>query len=133
MSKVRGLSAKVEKWTREAKEVLDSGKKLSVHDAQDLLEAGENLKVRSDTLKLLKEELDRAQNWLNKVGMYTSGEVAVNVGAVNELLKEYGSLLVELPEEVEELKQAAVGYCLCRRPYEGFMIGCDHCEVSPMQ
>lgn len=77
----------------------------------------------------LKEKLDSAQDWLNEVIKHTSGEGVVNVHAVNQLIHAHESLLVELPEEVAELRQAVVGYCLCRRPYEGFMIGCDHCEV----
>ena len=49
---------------------------------------------------------------------------------LKQLIEEHDSLLIELPDELEMLKQATVGYCICRRPYEGFMIGCDHCEVS---
>jgi hypothetical protein len=109
---------------------LASGRKLSVIDIQDLLYAGERLKVKSDEMKTLKKKFDAAQDWLNKVIEYTCGENVVDVHAVNQLIHEHESLLVELPEEVEELRQAVLGYCLCRRPYEGFMIGCDTCEVS---
>jgi PLU-1-like protein len=130
ISRVRGLSARSEKWSHEAREVLESERKMSVHDVQDLLEAGERLNVKSNELKLLKEKLDRAQNWLNSVSAYTRGEIDVDVDAVNDLIEEHMSLIVELPEELEELRQTVVGYCLCRRPYEGFMIGCDHCDVS---
>ncbi|KAG7373105.1 PLU-1-like protein [Nitzschia inconspicua] len=128
VSKVRVLSTKVEKWTMKVNELLGCGKKISVPNAQDLLEAGENLKVECTELKLIKEKLEDAQNWLNKVTAITSGEVEMNVNSVHELIKEHEDLIVQLPEEVEELRQAVVGYCLCRRPYEGFMIGCDHCE-----
>jgi hypothetical protein len=128
--KVRGLSAKVDRWTREIKDIFLSGRKLSVVDVQDLLETGERLKVKSNELRTLKEKFDSAQDWLNKVIEYTNGECVGDVKAINQLIHEHESLLVELPEEVEELRQAVVGYCLCRRPYEGFMIGCDCCEVS---
>jgi hypothetical protein len=109
---------------------LASGRKLSVIDIRDLLDAGDRLKVKSDELKTLKKKFDCAQDWLNKVMEHTHGDCAVDVQAVNQLIREHDSLLVELPEEVEELRQAVVGYCVCRRPYEGFMIGCDTCEVS---
>jgi len=33
-----------------------------------------------------------------------------------------------MPEEIDALNQALCAYCICRRPYEGFMIGCDDCE-----
>jgi hypothetical protein len=31
-------------------------------------------------------------------------------------------------DELSELKHVMCGYCVCRQPYEGFMIGCDGCE-----
>jgi len=52
------------------------------------------------------------------------------VNDVKQLIEDHESLLIEMPDELDLLKQATVGYCICRRPYDGFMIGCDHCEVS---
>ena len=95
-------------------------------------EEGEKLKVNSKELKELKSKLSDAEDWLNSVSNCINGQSSLSADAVNELLQEHETLLVDMPEEVEELKQAVVGYCLCRRPYEGFMIGCDHCEVSEL-
>ena len=130
ISKIRGLSAKTDKWTEKTRALLGSGKKLSVQDAQDLLEDGEKLKVGSKELNELKSKLADAEDWLNRVSDCVNGQSSLDADAINGLVQEHETLLVELPEEVNELKQAVVGYCLCRRPYEGFMIGCDHCEVS---
>ena len=126
------VSAKINKWTEKTRELLGSGKKLSVQEAQDLLEGGEKLNVNSKELKELKAKLTAAENWLNKVSKCVNGHTSLSSDGINELVQEHETLLVEMPEEVEELKQAVVGYCLCRRPYEGFMIGCDHCEVSQL-
>lgn len=103
-----------------------------MQDAQDLLEDGESLKVNSKELKELKAKLTDAENWLNTVSDCINGHTSLSAEAITELVQEHETLLVAMPEEVEELKQAVVGYCLCRRPYEGFMIGCDHCEVSEL-
>ena len=58
---------------------------------------------------------------------------SIHVNDVKRLIEEHDSLLIEMPDELEILKQATIGYCICRRPYDGFMIGCDHCEVSFLQ
>ncbi|KAL3925773.1 MAG: hypothetical protein SGILL_000191, partial [Bacillariaceae sp.] len=128
VSKVRGLFARVNKWATKTRDILESGEKISVLDAQELLEDGEKLKVHTQELKSLKSKLTTAENWLNKVGDCVSGQNPLGSEGINELIDEHESLLVSMPEEIEELKQAVVGYCLCRRPYEGFMIGCDHCD-----
>ena len=132
VSKIRGLSTKIKAWTAKTRELVTSGKKLSVQEAQDLLEDGENLKVNSKELKELKAKLTDAEDWLNSASDCLNGNTSLSADAINELVRQHDTLLVAMPEEVEELKQAVVGYCLCRRPYEGFMIGCDTCEVSDM-
>jgi hypothetical protein len=96
------------------------------------LEDGEKLKINSQELKALKAKLSAAENWLNKASNCINGNSSLNADAINQLVQEHENLLVEMPEEIEELKQTVVGYCLCRRPYEGFMIGCDNCEVSAL-
>jgi len=44
------------------------------------------------------------------------------------LIDEHRGFLVIMPDELMKLKQTMQGSCLCRRPYEGFMIGCDICD-----
>lgn len=50
------------------------------------------------------------------------------INELKELIAEHNQFLVKMPEQVEQLKEMLCGYCLCRRPYDGFMVGCDSCE-----
>jgi hypothetical protein len=94
------------------------------------VETGEKLKVQTEELKQLKAEIRAARNWSNRAKKVNVEQGSIHVNDVKQLIEEHGSLLIEMPEELEILKQATIGYCICRRPYEGFMIGCDHCDVS---
>ncbi len=87
------------------------------------------MKVETPELRKLRSEVTSAQSWLEKVDEYNNSQGSMPVNSAKHLIAEHEQLLVDMPEEIEELKQAIVGYCLCRRPYDGFMIGCDHCEV----
>jgi len=113
-----------------AKKLLESGERIALQDARNLAETGEKLRVQSDELKKLKAEIRAARNWTNRAKKCNTQQGSVHVNDLEQLIEEHDSLLIELPDELEMLKQATVGYCICRRPYEGFMIGCDHCEVS---
>lgn len=130
VSKVRGLSVKVSKWTEEVRKLLESGEKLDLQDARFLVETGEKLKVQTEELKTLKAEIRAARNWSNKASDCAAEHGSIDVTIVKQLIEDHSNLLIEMPEELEVLEQATIGYCICRRPYEGFMIGCDHCEVS---
>ena len=50
------------------------------------------------------------------------------INELKELIAEHNQFLVKMPEQAEQLKEMLCGYCLCRRPYDGFMVGCDSCE-----
>jgi hypothetical protein len=130
VSKVRSLAAKVTKWVDNAKELFESGQKIPFQKAKALLDAGEKLKVNIDELKKLKAAFKAAQDWSDEARNLSVENGSIHVNEVKQLIEEHDSLLIGMPDEVEELKQAVVGYCICRRPYDGFMIGCDHCEVS---
>ena len=126
------MSAKVSKWIEKTREIFTSEKKISYPDAEILLETGEKLKVNTEELKKLRAELKAARNWSDEVDKLSSENGSLHVNDVKRLIAHHERLLIEMPEEVEELKQAIVGYCICRGPShpDGFMIGCDHCEVS---
>lgn len=128
VSKIRSLAVKVAEWTDRAREEMKAGKKLDMQYAKALLDSGEKLKVNSEELRLLKAEFRATRMWSSRVRKCNNGQSSMDVNDIKQLIKEHDSLLIELPEELEELQQATVGYCICRRPYEGFMIGCDHCE-----
>ncbi len=114
------------KWTEEVRKLFESGEKLDLQDARFLVETGEKLKVQTEELKTLKAEIRAARNWSSKASDCNG---SIDVATVKELIEDHNNLLIEMPDELEALQEATVGYCICRRPYEGFMIGCDHCEV----
>jgi hypothetical protein len=58
----------------------------------------------------------------------SNGHAQVAVSTVTELINEHNTFLVTAMDELSELKHVMCGYCVCRQPYEGFMIGCDGCE-----
>ena len=130
VSKIRGLSVKVSKWTKIIRELFESGEKIDMQDARNLLESGEKLKVQTEELKLLRAQLRATRTWSNNAKKCNLEQGSIHVSDVKQLIEEHESLLIEMPDELEVLRQATVGYCICRRPYDGFMIGCDHCEVS---
>ncbi len=133
VSKIRGLSVKVSKWTAKAQKLFDSGENIDMQDARVLVETGEKLKVQTEELKKLRAEIRAARNWSNRAKECNVDQGSININDVKQLIYEHDSLLIEMPDELEFLKQATIGYCICRRPYEGFMIGCDNCEVSVLQ
>ena len=104
-----------------------------MQDARVLVETGEKLKVQTEELKKLRAEIRAARNWSNQAKECNVDQGSININDVKQLIYEHDSLLIKMPDELEFLKQATIGYCICRRPYEGFMIGCDNCEVSVLQ
>jgi len=128
VTKIRGLSVKVSKWTAKNKKLFESGERIDLQDARNLVETGEKLKVQTEELKQLRAEIRAARNWSNRAKKCNVEQGSIHVNDVKQLVEEHDSLLIEMPDELEILKQATVGYCICRRPYDGFMIGCDHCE-----
>lgn len=99
-----------------------------MQDAKSLLETGEKLKVNTQELRTLRGSLRAARGWANRVKRCNLDQGAVHVSNVQDLIAEHQSFLIEMPEELTTLKQATQSYCVCRRPYDGFMIGCDECE-----
>ena len=126
--KVRGLSVKVASWVEETRKLYQSGKKLSMQDVKSLVESGEKLKVNTQELRTLKGSLRTARGWANRVKRCNIDLGEAHMSTVDDLIKEYESLVIEMPEELSTLEQAKQSYCICRRPYEGFMIGCDECS-----
>jgi hypothetical protein len=128
VQKVRGLSVKVTAWVESTKKAIESGKKLSMQDAKDILAAGEKLNVNCQELKTLRAALRTTRGWCNRVKRCNVEQGSIHVSTVKNLIKEHQLFLIEMPEELSLLRQAKQNYCICRRPYEGFMIGCDECE-----
>jgi hypothetical protein len=119
---------KVSSWVASAKRTVESGKKLSLHEAKIMFDAGEKLNVNCHELRVLRAALRAARGWANRVKRCNLEQGCIHVNNVKDLIKEHGTFLIEMPEELSTLKQATRNYCICRRPYDGFMIGCDECD-----
>ena len=128
VQKVRTLSESANKWSFMASTRLNADQKMTMQEAKELFDQGEKLKINSDELKVLRSALRSARGWLNRVKRSKFDQGETSSSDVEDLIDEHDSLDLALPEEVQKLKQAMKGYCICRRPYEGFMIGCDGCE-----
>ena len=128
VQKVRGLSVKVNKWRASTRKLLESEEKMSLPDANYVCAEGEKLDVNSPELKELKAVIRSARNWSNRVRECNLDQGSTHVDIVKELIEEHDSLKIDMPDELATLEDATQNYCVCRRPYEGFMIGCDECE-----
>jgi hypothetical protein len=128
VQKVRGLSVKVNKWIASTRKLLDSEEKLSLPDANYIYSEGEKLGVNSPELKEIKALIGAARNWSMRVRQCDVEQGSTHVDTVKDLLDEHESLKIEMPDELATLEDATQNYCICRKPYEGFMIGCDECE-----
>jgi hypothetical protein len=128
VQKIRLLHGKATKWTDEAVQILESGVKITFDEAKEMVESGEKLKMTSEQLKTLQNAMRCARSWAKKVKKSKINTGSTHVAQVQKLAEEHDELLVSMPEEMSLLRNAMQGYCICRRPYEGFMIGCDGCD-----
>jgi hypothetical protein len=129
VQRVVSLSQRISQWRERVNFLLYSEmQRLTMQDAKSISEEGEKLKLSCDELKTLRNEIRSCRSWLSKVKKSKAEHGATAAKDVEKLLEEHDGLLIAMPGELEKLKQAVRGYCLCRRPYEGFMIGCDGCD-----
>jgi hypothetical protein len=130
VKKVSRLYRKASDWQAEAEEMLAADEKPTIHEAKSLLDAGEKLGVSCDELKELRTGLKDARNWINRVKRMKvdDGSSDSQSKELQALLDEHDELVVEVADDVAKLQQAIKNYCICRKPYDGFMIGCDSCD-----
>ncbi|GAX11534.1 hypothetical protein FisN_22Lh226 [Fistulifera solaris] len=114
-------------WTSNISELLSSGEKISMAEARSLCDEAEKIGFVSSEVKTLQNEIKAARAWSNQVKRSNIEQGSVQARNVQSLIEEHESLLIHMPEELTKLKHAVKNYCICRRPYEGFMIGCDDC------
>jgi len=115
-------------YADEAGKLIASGKAIHFEHAKDIVNQGTNLNITCPELKTLRNAIRITRGWANRVKKCGLHESSAQINQIKELVKEYDTFLVCLPDEVSNLKQAMCSYCICRRPYEGFMIGCDECD-----
>lgn len=111
-------------------DIVKSGRKIPIEEAKAVTDLGEQLNINCPEYKILRAALKTTRGWLLRVKKCgaANGHAQVAVAVVTELINEHSAFLVTAMDELSQLKQAMCGYCLCRQPYEGFMIGCDGCE-----
>jgi hypothetical protein len=105
-----------------------SDERSTMQEVKDLFEEGEKLNLACDELKVLRTAIRSARGWAGRVKRCKIDQGGANSNIVSKLIAEYDSLLISMPEEFSKLNQVVKGYCLCRQPYDGFMIGCDGCS-----
>ena len=126
--KVRRLQQSACEWIQSTGERLANGEKFLLQDAKAIVDEGEKLGVSFKELRVLRNGLKAANGWATRVKRCRPESGSTNVKSVMALLKEHDTLIIELPDEVRKLQKSLKNYCICRRPYDGFMIGCDTCD-----
>lgn len=101
---------------------------MTMLEAKAFVDEGDKLKLVCQELKVLRNAIRSTKLWMAQVKKCKVELGATAAADLESLIDEHDSLLIAVPEEVDKLKQATKGFCLCRRSYEGFMIGCDSCE-----
>lgn len=114
-------------WIADVKQMLEGTVKYSLEELKSKLDSVSGIKFTCPEYRKLKKAHNDAKSWLNKVKKSGLADGSAQIHELKALLMEHEDLLIASSEEVEKLKQALCGYCICRRPYEGFMIGCDEC------
>lgn len=128
VKRVRDLEATATCWISSANKSLSSERKMAMEEAKNLLDEGEKIGVVSTELRTLRNGLKAARGWISRLKRCKLDQGATHVSETRDLLAEHENLIVAMPDEMVKLEQASKNYCICRRPYEGFMIGCDSCD-----
>lgn len=104
--------------------------RLSMSVARSLVEEGEDIAIELPAFDFLKEHVDVASDWETRVldSGIESGQarIAHLLGLLNEY--DCARLVIDLDMHRDVLKSATERYCICRQPFDGLMIGCDHCD-----
>jgi len=114
-------------WIAYVADILKKGKKIPLNEAKVLADKGDKLNVSCPEYKTVRAALKATKAWLTKVKKCGAkdGQAEVATSVVNELINEHKTFLVTSEDSLSGLQQVMCGYCVCRQPYEGFMIGCD--------
>ncbi len=105
-------------------------RKIELSSIQSLVDEDEELKIELEQVTALKHYLQMALDWEKRLKESGIERGTAKVSDLMLLLQEVtsGSFLIDMKQHVEVLEQATETYCICREPFEGFMIGCDGCN-----
>ena len=128
--KVFHLHKKMNAWRKETSIfLLAKGKdRMTMSDAKLVLDKGEKLGFTCDELKQLRSGIKAARSWAAQVKRCKVDDVSATASGIKKLSKEHDTLIVDMPEELARLSSVLCNYCICRRPFDGFMIACDTCD-----
>ena len=117
-------------WVSSAAGIIRTGTKIPLDEAKVMIEIADKLNITCPEYKTLRAALRATRSWLSRVKKCraANGKAQIAADLVTELINEHQTLLVTADVAFSELKQLMCGYCICRQPYEGFMIACDSCE-----
>ncbi|GMH93325.1 hypothetical protein TL16_g12597 [Triparma laevis f. inornata] len=104
--------------------------RISMEEANDIISNGEKLLCTMKLVKVLRSHKAMARKWASKVrkqGLEKEGCDTSKID-VEGIALEMEQFCVDMPDEALILRQASSVYCICRKPYDGFMLGCDGCQ-----
>jgi len=125
---VRNRASAAVRWTSSVHQRIKSGIPIPIDDAKDLLVEGEKLNINCQELRTLRTAIKTTRGWIGRVKKLDLDLGSSDLNLISDLLREHETFLVSSTDQTSKLKQAVCSYCICRRPYDGFMIGCDECD-----
>lgn len=129
--RVQKRAKEATEWVATLANIIKTGKKIPFDEAKVMSGTGDKLNITCPEYKTLRAAFKATKSWLTKVkkcGVAGGSDSQVEASVITELIKEHISFLVTANDALSNLKQVMCGYCVCRQPYEGFMIGCDGCD-----
>lgn len=125
---LRNWASTAVQWTSSIGHLIKSGNPIPIEDAKTMLTEGEKLNINCQEIRTLRTAVRTTRSWIGRVKKLDLDLGSSDLNVINDLLREHDTFIVTSTEHTAKLKQAVCSYCICRRPYDGFMIGCDECD-----
>jgi hypothetical protein len=126
---MRNVVKDVSRWQSAAKAIIEGGAPLTLEETGKFCsEIEEFCCVPVEERKVMLQNLENGKRWEEKLVNSGIEEGIADVEVLKKLLQESSSILVDLSQYVSTLQQAVQVYCICRKSYSGFMVGCDNCD-----
>ncbi|KAF0699835.1 Aste57867_9611 [Aphanomyces stellatus] len=125
---------KTKAWLMKAKKAIKakatSSSKMAMHSLGNLVDDGAKCKIRVAAWETLRANYDAAVAWEAKLQASGLDSGQAKIAYLVDLLAEYrrARFVVDLTMHHDVLVSATEQYCICRQPYDGFMIGCEGCD-----
>ncbi|ETV91862.1 hypothetical protein, variant [Aphanomyces invadans] len=123
---------KVKTWLVKVKKVLKSKQtvKLPLHSLGSVVDEGGKVKISTGVFTVLQAHHDAAAAWEAKLKASGLDAGQAKIATLVDLLGEFDArrFVVDMDMHREVLVSATEQYCICRQPYDGFMLGCELCD-----